>query len=122
VTVLNATLNAAQFALQRIEQSLPTDTTHLSINVLSSYVITTYSAAAVVSSSNGDTGAGTRNDTALSGLRDVALRVLDRLLSPRDEIQYEGTVTAAEAVALVVDAPTKLTDAQQYAALDILNG
>jgi hypothetical protein len=52
----------------------------------------------------------------------MALRVLDRLLSPRDEIQYEGTVTVAEAVALVVDTPTDLTDAQQYAALDILSG
>jgi hypothetical protein len=122
VTVLNATLNAAQIALQHIEWSLPADTTTLSVNVLSSYVMTTYSAAAVVSSSNGNTEAVARNDTALSGLRDMALRVLDRLLSPRDEIQYEGTVTVAEAVALVVDTPTDLTDAQQYAALDILSG
>jgi hypothetical protein len=118
VTVLNATLNAAQIALQHIEWSLPADTTTLSVNVLSSYVMTTYSAAAVVSS----TTQTMQNNTALSGLRDMALRVLDRLLSNRDEIQYEGTVTAAEAVALVVDAPTDLTDAQQYAALDILSG
>jgi hypothetical protein len=119
VAVLNATLNAAEIALHRIERSLPADTTTLSVDALSSHVITTYSAAAVVSSTIQHTA---RNSTALSGLRDMALRVLDRLLSPRDEIQYEGTVTAAEAVALVVDAPTDLTDAQQYAALDILSG
>jgi hypothetical protein len=121
ITVLNASLSAAAWAVTRVNASLPRTPAalaSLSEPSLSLPVVTLYSASEALSIIARQPGGG--GSAVVSGLRDDILAVASRVVAPRPQVSYELALTLAETVASVADAPQQLTDAQMFASLALI--
>jgi hypothetical protein len=109
--VNNATLALATSALTTLEASLPPLVSTLSADDHTRQVFSVYSASAAARSGN---------STEVTQLRSQVLRVLDKLMTDRAEVQPALAVTVLETVASVTSDTAAITQRQQERALNII--